>query len=124
MYILTIEDHFAAAHQLIGYKGKCENLHGHNWKVVVSVKGEVLNDIGLLIDFRDLKAMLGQIINFLDHKNINELPPFTRQNPSSENIARFISEKLAMELQKSAPQVQVDSVTVWESDTSRCTFIF
>ncbi len=123
MYILTVEDKFSSAHQLRGYKGKCENIHGHNWKVVLSVKGENLNNIGLLIDFNDLKSMLKKVTDLLDHKNINEVTPFEELNPSSENIAKFISDKIGTELTESFKDITVDSVTVWESDTSRCTYI-
>jgi 6-pyruvoyltetrahydropterin/6-carboxytetrahydropterin synthase len=123
MYILTVEDKFSSAHQLRGYKGKCENIHGHNWKVVLSVKGEILNNIGLLIDFTDLKSMLKKVTEMLDHKNINEVPPFEELNPSSENIAKFISDIIQSELTKSFDGIIVDSVTVWESDTSRCCYI-
>lgn len=122
MYVLTIEDHFASAHQLRGYKGKCENIHGHNWKVVMSVKGEKLNEIGLLIDFHDLKAILKKICGDLDHKNVNEVEPFDQINPSSENIASYIAKRAQVELDRNGPELTVDSVTVWESDTSRCTF--
>jgi len=122
MYVLTIEDHFASAHQLRGYKGKCENIHGHNWKVVLNVKGEKLNEIGLLIDFQDLKAILKKICGELDHINVNEKEPFDRINPSSENIAEYIAGRAQKELDRTAPGLAVDSVTVWESDTSRCTY--
>lgn len=122
MYVLTIEDHFASAHQLRGYRGKCENIHGHNWKVVLNVKGEKLNDIGLLIDFHDLKAILKKITDYLDHKNINEIEPFDSINPSSENIAGYIAGRAQEELDRTSPGLIVDSVTVWESETSRCTF--
>lgn len=122
MYLLTIEDHFASAHQLRGYKGKCENIHGHNWKVVMNVKGEKLNEIGLLIDFHDLKAILKKITDYLDHKNINEVTPFDKINPSSENIAEYIAVRAQEELDRNGQDITVDSVTVWESETSRCTF--
>lgn len=123
MYILTVEDTFASAHQLRGYKGKCENIHGHNWKVVLSVKGKKLNDIGLLIDFHELKDILKKITGLLDHKNINEIPPFDKLNPSSELIAEFICNKTCEELKKISDHIEVESVTVWESGTSRCTYI-
>lgn len=123
MYILTVEDTFASAHQLRGYKGKCENIHGHNWKVVLSLKGTKLNSIGLLIDFHEIKNILKKITDQLDHKNINEVPPFDKINPSSELIAKFISDKTAEELKKQNDHIQIDSVTVWESATSRCTYI-
>ena len=122
MYVLTIEDHFASTHQIRGYKGKCENIHGHNWKVVLNVKGDKLNEIGLLIDFQDLKAILKKICGELDHINVNEKEPFDRINPSSENIAEYIAGRAQKEIDRTAPGLAVDSVTVWESDTSRCTF--
>ena len=98
MYILTVEDHFSSAHQLRGYQGKCENIHGHNWRVVLKVKGSELNDIGLLIDFHELKSILKDILNQLDHCNLNEVEPFDKINPSSENIAQYISDNTALAL--------------------------
>ena len=122
MFVLTIEDYFASAHQLRGYKGKCENIHGHNWRVILSVKGEVLNDIGLLIDFNDLKDILKKITGYLDHKNLNDIEPFTAINPSSENIAEFIAARAQEEINRINPDLLVESITIWESNTSRCTF--
>jgi len=122
MFVLTIEDYFASAHQLRGYKGKCENIHGHNWRVILSVKGEVLNDIGLLIDFNDLKDILKKITGYLDHKNLNDIEPFTAINPSSENIAEFIAARAQEEISRINPGLLVESITIWESNTSRCTF--
>lgn len=124
MYILTVEGSFSSAHQLRGYKGKCENLHGHNWKVVLSVRGEKLDEIGLLVDFNELKSILRGILDELDHKNINEVPYFTGHNPSSENIARFIAVQFTSGLEtRNHANVILDSVTVWESETSRCTYV-
>ena len=122
MFVLTVEDYFASAHQLRGYKGKCENIHGHNWRVVLSVQGEVLNEIGLLIDFHELKDILKKITARLDHKNLNDIEPFTVINPSSENIAEYIAEKVQEDMTKINPNLYVESVTIWESHTSRCTF--
>ena len=122
MYILTVEDHFASAHQLRGYRGKCENIHGHNWRIVLNVSGDKLNELGLLIDFHDLKAILKKITGYLDHKNINEIEPFNRINPSSENIAEFITVEVQRELSAINNELSVESVTVWESESSRCTF--
>lgn len=125
MYTLTVEGNFSSAHQLRGYRGKCENLHGHNWKVVLCVRGEELDDTGLLIDFTVLKSMLKEILDELDHTNINDIPYFTRQNPSSENIARYIAEKFRSALdERGYTKISMDSVTVWESETSRCTYSF
>ena len=122
MFVLTIEDYFSSAHQLRGYKGKCENIHGHNWRVILSVQGEVLNEIGLLIDFNDLKGILKEITGYLDHKNLNDIEPFTTVNPSSENIAEFIAVKVQEEIYKIDDRLNVESVTIWESHTSRCTY--
>ncbi len=123
MYVLTVEDIFSSAHQLLGYKGKCENLHGHNWRVVLSVRGSSLDERGLLLDFNDLKSMLKKITGELDHRNLNELPPFRKHNPSSENIARHIAERMRDELVASGESdIILESVTIWESDTARCTY--
>jgi 6-pyruvoyltetrahydropterin/6-carboxytetrahydropterin synthase len=123
MYVLTVEDGFSSAHQLLGYKGKCENLHGHNWRVVLSVRGSTLDERGLLLDFNDLKSILKRITGELDHKNLNELDSFRTSNPSSENIARYIAERVRDELAgHGGSDVVLESVTVWESETARCTF--
>ncbi len=116
MYKLVIKTHFSAAHQLRGYQGKCENLHGHNWKVEVTIASERLDDLGLVIDFKELKQRVGRVLEELDHQLLNELPSFREINPSSENIARHIFDQLCEELTE--PHLQVDQVAVWESDTA------
>src|SRR3989304_1721426 len=98
MYELTIISDFAAAHNLRGYEGECENLHGHNWKVEVMVTSKELNKIGLAVDFRVLKKMLEGILEKLDHKYLNEILPFDKENPSSENIARYIFNQFKKEI--------------------------
>jgi len=120
MYELTIETRFAAAHQLRGYKGRCENLHGHNWKVQVSVGSDRLNDIGLAIDFGELKAMTKEVVSTLDHGMLNEIFPFTEINPSSENIAKWIFESLKKRVDRD--NLELSSVTVWESETASATY--
>ena len=120
MYELTIEQQFSGAHQLRGYKGQCENLHGHNWKVTLSVHAEQLNDIGLAIDFHELKAMAKEIVGGLDHGFLNKIFPFTEINPSSENIAKYVFDAMKKQLQ--ATGVQISAVTVWESDTASATY--
>ena len=91
MYEVMIEEEFSAAHALRGYRGKCENLHGHNWKVEVYVRGEQLDQVGMLVDFKDLKAATRRVMKYLDHQNLNELKPFDiEMNPSSEHLAGFI----------------------------------
>jgi 6-pyruvoyltetrahydropterin/6-carboxytetrahydropterin synthase len=90
-----VESHFSAAHRLRGYGTKCENLHGHNWDVVAVVQSAALDRRGVCIDFRDLKRALGDVLDELDHKDLNTIPPFDRINPSAENIARFVFNRLA-----------------------------
>lgn len=122
MYKLMIETDFSAAHQLRGYKGKCENLHGHNWKVQVSVTSEVLNEIELVIDFHELKEITREIVSNLDHKIINNVYPFIEKNPSSENIAKWIYDSLKEKLKVKYDHIEVSSVTVWESSTASATY--
>jgi len=120
MYELMIESRFAAAHQLRGYKGRCENLHGHNWKVQVAVSADRLNDIGLAMDFGDLKAITDEIVSTLDHGMLNNIFPFTEINPSSENIAKWLYESLKKRID--TEDIEVSSVTVWESETASATY--
>ena len=120
MYELTIETTFAAAHQLRGYDGKCENLHGHNWKVQVHVIAESLNDIDIAIDFHDLKRMANEIVAPLDHSYLNDKFPFTEKNPSSENIARFVYD--GMKKKVNDEYVRLTAVTVWESENASATY--
>lgn len=119
MYYLRVEDDFASAHQLREYQGKCENLHGHNWRVMVRVKGEKLDAIGMLMDFSILKKILKQTLDNLDHKFLNETPPFDKVNPTSENIASFLYGELGGQLPDG---VRVHDVTVWESEKCAATF--
>lgn len=116
MYELKITSRFAAAHQLREFKGGCENLHGHNWKVEVCVTGTDLGKDGLLIDFRLIKKETKRVIDELDHKFLNELEPFKTINPSSENIARHIFEFLSPVLNQKG--VRISKVTAWESDSA------
>jgi len=120
MFELMVDTTFAAAHQLRGYKGKCEQMHGHNWKVQVHVVAEKLNEIDVAIDFHDLKELLNEVIAPLDHSFLNDIFPFTEKNPSSENIAKWIYDSLNKKL--SDEQVQVSAVTVWESETAAATY--
>ena len=113
MYFLQVEDDFAAAHQLREYKGKCENLHGHNWRVKVIVKGQQLGRSGMLIDFGDLKRLLKQCLDALDHRFLNEIAPFDAINPTSELIAKYLFEQIGEKLPEA---VAVHEVKVWESE--------
>jgi len=119
MYHLKIIDSFSAAHQLHGYAGNCEALHGHNWKVEVQVRGEKVNDIGIVIDFKDLKRLTKSVLDRFDHGMLNEQEAFQGCNPSSELIARYVYRELAPELPGG---VAMDSVTVWESDNAAATY--
>lgn len=121
IFEVMIERHFSSAHQLRGYKGKCENLHGHNYKVEIYARGQELNNIGLLIDFVDLKQAADQVVKYLDHRNINELPPFDVElNPSAENLAKFILDWIALRV--GDERVQVYKVRCFETPTSVATY--
>lgn len=120
MYELTIETGFASAHQLRGYKGKCEKLHGHNWKVQVSVTAERLNEIDLALDFHDLKRIANEVVSPLDHAFLNDIFPFTEKNPSSENIAKWIYESMKKKINDD--NIRISAVTVWESDTASASY--
>ncbi|NVM26049.1 MAG: 6-carboxytetrahydropterin synthase QueD [Desulfobacterales bacterium] len=121
MYELTVIRQFSAAHQLREFRGNCERLHGHNWKVEVSLTGEELNDAGLLIDFKEVKEATDRTLGELDHSFLNELPHFRDQNPSSENIAAYIFEKLSTTLNNN--RIKVIKVTAWESDSARASYL-
>jgi 6-pyruvoyltetrahydropterin/6-carboxytetrahydropterin synthase len=114
MYRLKIHSYFSSAHNLINYQGDCENLHGHNWKVEVTVSAKELDKAGLGIDFKILKTETNNILKTLDHKYLNELPPFKSVSPSSENIARYLFHEIGKKI--NTPNIAVEAVTVWESD--------
>jgi len=116
MYRLTIHTNFAAAHNLIHYQGDCENLHGHNWKVEVTVAAKELNQAGLGIDFKILKRETKAVLARLDHKYLNDLDMFKGISPSSEHIARFLFDTLCTML--NTDNVSVECVNVWESDNA------
>ncbi len=116
MYCLKISTSFASAHNLKNYQGECENLHGHNWKVDVSVTAKELDRAGLGIDFKILKKETKALLKTLDHKYLNELEPFYDMSPSSENIARYIFQELSARLNND--NIKVDCITVWESDVA------
>lgn len=121
MFDVKVMQDFSSAHQLRGYKGKCEDLHGHNWKVEAVFTAEKLNDIGLTADFCVLREELKKILKQLDHKILNEVPPFDEINPSSENISKFVFEGLK-NLKEIGDSVTVKEVSVWETDTACATY--
>lgn len=113
MFKILVTTKFAAAHKLRGYDGPCENLHGHNWVIKVTVGTDKLDDIGIAYDFKKLKSHLNEIIERFDHRFLNEVTPFDKLNPTSENIARFIFDSLAHKLPSN---IRVVSVEVGESE--------
>jgi 6-pyruvoyltetrahydropterin/6-carboxytetrahydropterin synthase len=121
MYELKVVTKFAAAHQLTMVGSKCENLHGHNWKVEVYVTGEKMDDAGVLMDFGIIKKQVREIMSMLDHKYLNELDYFQQSQPSSENIAYFVATELQKRIDNQA--VSVSKVTAWESDDASATYI-
>ena len=116
MYQVSVEQHFDAAHFLRGYQGKCEALHGHRFRVVVRIKASRVDDTGIAYDFTELKQHLGDILSRFDHTCLNDVPPFDKINPSSENIAATIYDELRPGLAE-AP-VSISCVEVWESPQS------
>jgi 6-pyruvoyltetrahydropterin/6-carboxytetrahydropterin synthase len=121
MFEVMIERNFSSAHQLRGYKGKCENLHGHNYKIEIYARGKELDNIGLLVDFGELKEAADEVVAYLDHRNINELPPFDEElNPSAENLARYILERVASRV--GDERVQIYKVRCFETPTSVATY--
>jgi 6-pyruvoyltetrahydropterin/6-carboxytetrahydropterin synthase len=120
MYELGVERTFSAAHNLRGYEGCCENLHGHNWRVEAVAAAESLNELGLALDFRVFKRALDEILAELDHRYLNEIPPFDQLNPSCENIARYIHEQLGARLNND--RTHIARVRVWESESTSATF--
>jgi len=120
LYELKVITQFAAAHQLREFRGKCERLHGHNWRIEVILTGEKLNNAGLLIDFKEVREATDGILENLDHSFLNELPHFRDQNPSSENIAAYIFESLSSRLNNN--QIKVTKVTAWESDFASASY--
>jgi len=121
MFEITIEETFAAGHALRNYRGKCENVHGHNYRCQVSVKGGTLDEIGLLVDFVELKRIVHAVLDRMDHQWLNEFPPFDVLNPSAENMARYIYEEIAAGL-KAREGVRLASVRLWETDTASVTY--
>ncbi len=120
MFEISVDYSFAAGHALRGYKGKCENVHGHNYKVQVTIAGEQLNAIGLLMDFVELRAAIKALVEHLDHRFLNDLPPFDKLNPSAENLAKYFCQEL--EPQVRTQGFRVKAVRVWETDETSATF--
>ncbi len=120
MYEVSVQQHFDAAHYLRGYQGKCENLHGHRFQVVAKVRAEQIDEVGLAYDFVQLRQQLGEIVGRFDHTCLNEVPPFDKINPSSENIAFTIYSELQTLLRRE--KASIASIQVWESPHSCVTY--
>jgi 6-pyruvoyltetrahydropterin/6-carboxytetrahydropterin synthase len=118
MFQVSVEETFSSGHALRGYKGKCENPHGHNYRVQITLEGPQLNNIGLLIDFTQLKEVMRGIIQRLDHQFLNDLEPFTSLNPSAENMAKYFYDEVSGQLKDLPPGAKVSDVIVWETDTA------
>jgi 6-pyruvoyltetrahydropterin/6-carboxytetrahydropterin synthase len=116
MFEVKVISDFSSAHHLNGYQGKCESLHGHNWKIEVVVTGSKQDKIGMVMDFAEMKKALKGVLALLDHKNLNDIAPFDKINPTSENIAKYIFEALKFKL------ADIKCVTVWESESSAATY--
>jgi 6-pyruvoyltetrahydropterin/6-carboxytetrahydropterin synthase len=116
MFEVSVEQTFAAGHALRNYKGACENVHGHNFKVQVTIEGDRLDDTGMLVDFLDVKQSMRDVIARLDHVFLNDIAPFDVKNPSAENIAEYFYEELASRLESNPVPVQIREVRVWETE--------
>src|SRR3984957_14631556 len=113
MYEVSVDETFAAAHNLRNYKGKCEDLHGHNYKVRVTLSGKELDAAGLLYDFVHLKQVIHAVIRSLDHKYLTEIPPFDKANPSAENLARHLYDQAEKQIQQTPNGPGIASITIW-----------
>jgi 6-pyruvoyltetrahydropterin/6-carboxytetrahydropterin synthase len=123
MFEVTVEDSFAAGHYLRNYKGKCENPHGHNYKIRVTLAGKDLDKAGLLLDFKDLREVIKHTIERLDHQMINDVEPFTVVNPSAENLAKYFYDEANGRLDHvTRGRVKVKNVTVFETDSTTATY--
>ena len=124
MFEVSVEETFAAGHALRGYRGKCENVHGHNYKVQVTIEGERLDSIGLLVDFVEIKRLMHAVVDRLDHQFLNDLPPFDAENPSAENMAKYFYDEISSGLDggKLEIPVRVAQVKICETDTSNAVY--
>jgi 6-pyruvoyltetrahydropterin/6-carboxytetrahydropterin synthase len=120
MFEVSVEQTFAAGHALRNYRGKCENVHGHNYRVLVTIQGQQLDSIGLLVDFVEVKKLMNRVVDRLDHQFINDLAPFDEINPSAENMAKYFYDEISAGLGESP--VRVGEVRIWETDTASATY--
>ena len=123
MYTLRVESAFEAAHRVVNYPGKCDRLHGHNWVVEATFQGTQLDELGMLIDFKIAKKALADLLDEFDHYYLNDFPPFNEGvNPTAENLARIIYERLEARAEVQASPAELTALTVWESPKSSVTY--
>ena len=122
MFQVSVDETFSAGHALRGYKGKCENPHGHNYKVRIIVEGSGLDPTGLLYDFTDLKRAIRDIVAGVDHKFLNDQAPFDVINPSAENLAKFFYDEISRQTEGARVDARIAGVTIWETDTTSATY--
>ena len=122
MFQVTVDETFSSGHALRGYKGKCENVHGHNYKVRVTLEGPQLDSVGLLYDFTHLKRVIREIVGGVDHKFLNDMAPFDVINPSAENLAKYFYDETTRQMKAMPEGARVTSITIWETDTTSATY--
>ncbi|MCU1342508.1 MAG: hypothetical protein JWN92_1931 [Candidatus Acidoferrum typicum] len=122
MFQVTVDETFSSGHALRGSKGKCENVHGHNYKVRVTLEGPQLDSTGLLCDFTHLKRVIREIVGGVDHKFLNDQAPFDVINPSAENLAKYFYDETRRQMNAVPEGAQITSVTIWETDTTSATY--
>ena len=122
MFQVSVDETFSSGHALRGYRGKCENIHGHNYKVRIVLEGPSLDSIGLLYDFTHLKRVLREIIASVDHRFLNDQAPFDVTNPSAENLAKYFYEEISRQLTQGPEGAKLARVTIWETDTTSATY--
>jgi len=122
MFEVTVDETFSSGHALRGYKGKCENVHGHNYKVRVTLEGPQLDSVGLLYDFTHLKRVIREIVGGVDHKFLNDMAPFDVINPSAENLAKYFYDETTRQMNAMPEGARVTSITIWETDTTSATY--
>jgi 6-pyruvoyltetrahydropterin/6-carboxytetrahydropterin synthase len=122
MFQVTVDETFSSGHALRRYKGKCENVHGHNYKVRVTLEGPQLDSVGLLYDFTHLKRVIREIVGGVDHKFLNDMAPFDVINPSAENLAKYFYDETTRKMNAMPEGARVTSITIWETDTTSATY--
>jgi len=122
MFEITMEESFPAAHALRGYRGKCQYVHGHNYRLRVSLQADELDAAGLVVDFAEVRRLLRDLVEPFDHRLLNEVRPFDTLNPTAENMARYFFEELRRRLAAYAPRVRVAEVRVWETEAATAAY--